>query len=102
MLQPAPFVTVPLLAGTRLEGVSVMPYYFVQGAGKDKEAVVLSTHMLVAPRETVPAFTDDLARRLRERRNGLREKADAKVEEEANNAAKRAAGGQPEQAQAKV
>ena len=53
LLQPAQFVIVPLLAGTRLEGVSVMPYYFVQGAGKDKEAVVLSTHMLVAPRETV-------------------------------------------------
>ena len=102
LLQTVQFVIVPLLAGTRLEGVSVMPYYFVQGEGKDKEAVVLSSHMLVAPRETVPAFEDDLARRLRERRNGLREKADAKVEEEANNAAKRAAEGQPEQAQAKV
>ena len=53
LLQTAQFVIVPLLRGTRLEGVSVMPYYFVQGEGKDKEAVVLSTHMLVAPRITL-------------------------------------------------
>ena len=49
LLQTVQFVIVPLLRGTRLEGVSVMPYYFVQGEGKDKEAVVLSSHMLVAP-----------------------------------------------------
>ena len=53
LLQPAQFVIVPLLAGTRLEGVSAMPYFFAQGEGKDKEAMVMSTHMLVAPLETV-------------------------------------------------
>ena len=102
LLRPAPFVIVPLLPGTRLEGVSVMPYYFVQGEGKDKEAVVLSTHMLVAPRETVPAFPNDLVHQLRTRRRGLRERADALVLEEAAKEAKRAAEGQPGRAKTKV
>jgi hypothetical protein len=102
LLQPAPFVIVPLLAGTRLEGVSVMPYYFVQGAGKDKEAVVLSTHMLVAPRETVSAFPDNLFQQLLTQRQGLWERADAKVLEEAAKAAKRAAEGQPDRIKTKV
>ena len=102
LFRPAPFVIVPLLPGTRLEGVSVMPYFFVQGEGKDKEAVVLSTHMLVAPRETVPAFPNDLAHQLRTRRRGLRERADALVLEEAAKEAKRAAEGQPGRAKTKV
>ena len=100
--KPAPFVIVPLLPSTRLEGVSVMPFFFLQGEGKDKEVVVLSTHMLVAPRETVPAFPSDLARQLRTQRRGLWERADAKVLEEAAKAAKRAAEGQPERAKTKV
>ena len=100
--KPASFVIVPLLPSTRLEGVSVMPFFFLQGEGKDKEVVVLSTHMLVAPRETVPAFPSDLARQLRTQRRGLWERADAKVLEEAAKAAKRAAEGQPERAKTKV
>ena len=102
LLQPAPFVIVPLLPSSRLEGVSVMPYFFLQGEGKDKEVMLLSTHMLVAPRETVRAFPIDLAQQLRTQRRGLWERADAKVLEEAAKAAKRAAEGQPERAKTKV
>ena len=100
--KPASFVIVPLLPSTRLEGVSVMPFFFLQGEGKDKEVVVLSTHMLVAPRETVPAFPFNLAHQLKTQRRGLWERADAKVVEEAAKAAKRAAEGQPERAKTKV
>ena len=38
---------VPLLSSTRLEGVSVMPFFFLQGEGKDKEVVVLARNVVM-------------------------------------------------------
>mgnify|MGYP005697751915 FL=1 len=57
----------PLLPGTRLEGVSIMPFYFIAG----KSVGRLTTHVLAAPRETLPSFRQDLCQHLRQINEGL-------------------------------
>jgi len=89
--QPLKRVVVPLLPNTRLEGASVMPYCFVQGERRAEKAVMLTSHMLVAPRESVSALPEDLGAKLRTLKHGLRERGDEKVRGEAEKTAKRAA-----------
>lgn len=85
---PAARTVMPLLPTTRLEAVSIVPFFFLEG--NPATAVRSATEVLYIPRETLPAMEEDLLTNLVALRAGLEPLAIAEVQKQAEKTAARA------------
>jgi hypothetical protein len=77
----------PILRTTRLEAVSVLPFFFL--AGHPAKAERPATHIVYSPRETLPALVKDLLKKLVALRADLEPLAIAEVRKQAEKTAAR-------------